>query len=396
MDIQTIVATEYCTAGADTPASKLAAEFTDPTCRGVVVTEGKRFLGVVTRRRFLSSHRNPGEKARSLVWHVPTVGPSEDVREVAGLMRESDSGLLPVEDGGGVVGVVTVTDVIRAVQPALSAVDVGAVSTPEPIFVEPGDRVGRALHLFREEHISHLPVVDDSGLVGIVSLVDVVPFVARAVDRAQGGSSGVDTSGGSRGGFGSREGDTDDMLEVPVRDFMSAPVLTAEADDGLDDAVSRMLERDVSSVVVVDDDGDVTGIVTYSDILDALARETPGRRAVQVVGMDLTDDMSYPELVDLVEGIMADSRASLLDAKVHLHEHDETLRGTPLLFARMRLFTDRGMFIASGEGYGAKQAIGEATDAIKRQLRDRKTYARSKKHPTPEEKAQMRGWESTE
>lgn len=45
-----------------------------------------------------------------------------------------------------------------------------------------------------------------------------------------------------------------------------------------------------------------------------------------------------------------DSAMSLLNAKIHLHEHDEKLRGTSLLLARIRLSTDRGLFIATGRG----------------------------------------------
>jgi ribosome-associated translation inhibitor RaiA len=82
----------------------------------------------------------------------------------------------------------------------------------------------------------------------------------------------------------------------------------------------------------------------------------------------------------------------VLDAKIHLHEHDEKLRGTPLLLARIRLYTDRGLVMASGEGYGASHAIHEARDTLERRIRDDKTYARSKKHPDQEFWEKRFGW----
>ncbi|WP_435320552.1 CBS domain-containing protein [Haloarchaeobius sp. TZWSO28] len=393
MDINNVVTTNYPTTDADTRVSKLTAHFEDSSTRAVVVMDDGEVLGVVTRRQFLSSHRNPEAKVKSLVWHVPTVAPGDDVREVAGLMRDSDSGLLPVENDGTLVGAVTVDDIVRAVRPALEGIRVSAVTTADPITFEPSNTVGEAINRFRTEHISHLPIVENGSPVGVLSLMDVVPFTARKTRRAQGGSSGFEPTGTNHGGFGSREGDSDRLLDVPVRDFMSTPVVTAEPTDSLGHAVDMMLDHDVSSVVVVED-GKVVGIATTSDLLDALVREAPGRRAVQVYGMDLLDDISYEEVVDLIEGTVKDAPMSLLDAKVHLHEHDETLRGTPLLYARMRLFTDDGRFIASGEGYGAAQAIADARDAVRRQLIDDKTYAKSKKHMDPEEKAKMRGWET--
>jgi acetoin utilization protein AcuB len=50
-----------------------------------------------------------------MTWAVITVRPDTDVREAARLMHERRLGALPVADGGRVVGMLTATDVIRAV-----------------------------------------------------------------------------------------------------------------------------------------------------------------------------------------------------------------------------------------------------------------------------------------
>jgi hypothetical protein len=155
-----------------------------------------------------------------------------------------------------------------------------------------------------------------------------------------------------------------------------------------------MLEQDVSSLVVVGPDaGAPDGIVTKTDVLRSLTWSARGRRAVNVVGMDLLDDVSYEEIVDMIEDLVAKyGRMSLLEAKVHLHEHDETFRGTPLILARIRLYTDRGHFIASGEGYGARHAIHLARNALERQILEGKTYGRSKKPPEDEVREKLYGW----
>jgi ribosome-associated translation inhibitor RaiA len=112
-----------------------------------------------------------------------------------------------------------------------------------------------------------------------------------------------------------------------------------------------------------------------------------------MLGIDLLDDMTYEEVTEMVDKFDGmDSGLNVLDAKVHLHEHDEKLRGTPLLLARIRLYTDRGLVMASGEGYGASHAIHEARDTLERRIRDDKTYARSKKHPDQEFWEKRFGW----
>jgi hypothetical protein len=62
-----------------------------------------------------------------------------------------------------------------------------------------------------------------------------------------------------------------------------------------------------------------------------------------------------------------DHGMSVVDAKINLHEHDEKLRGTTLLLARIRLHTDRGLYIASDEGHGASHALNETRDVLERQ-----------------------------
>jgi CBS domain-containing protein/ribosome-associated translation inhibitor RaiA len=389
MDITTIVSEEYVQFPPETPVSKLAGAFEDPSVTGVVVY-GDTFEGVVTRRQLAGSHHQPNEKLASLVWHVPRLTPDEDVRKVAQLMIDADSQFLPVFEGEELVGVVTADDVLEAVLPYLDAATVAEAASTDLVTVDPAASFGEALHVFREHRIAHLPVVEDDTAVGILSLYDVTDFTVRSGDQSQGGDGGgTDSFGGdisassgrTHGGFGAREGELERVLDLPVRDMMVSPVRTISPEETLDVAVERMFDIGGSSLVVTDD-GSPHGIVTKTDVLDSLTWEAGGNRAVQVYGVDLVDDTDYDDIVAMVENFdEKDGGMSVLDAKVHLHEHDEKLRGTPLLLARIRLHTDRGLYIASGEGYGASHALNEARDALERQIRDRKTKGKSKKHP---------------
>lgn len=83
---------------------------------------------------------------------------------------------------------------------------------------------------------------------------------------------------------------------------------------------------------------------------------------------------------------------TILDAKVHLNEHKEELRGRPLLLVRIRLDTNQGLYIASDEGSGASQALDEARDVLERQIPDRKTDGKSKKPPSEAFWEKRLGW----
>jgi len=119
------------------------------------------------------------------------------------------------------------------------------------------------------------------------------------------------------------------MLDLPVRDIMVSPVRTIRPDETLDVAVDEMFEIDASSLVVTEN-GAPHGIVTKTDVLDSLTWEAGGTRGVQVYGTDLIDDVAYDEIVAMVEKFDdRDHGMNAIDARVHLHEHDETRRGRP-------------------------------------------------------------------
>lgn len=94
-----------------------------------VLDADRRLIGMLTdhdvRLVILARclEEEPGALARALArlrvdevmtWAVVTVAPDADVRDAARLMHERGLGALPVADGGRVVGMLTATDVIRA------------------------------------------------------------------------------------------------------------------------------------------------------------------------------------------------------------------------------------------------------------------------------------------
>ena len=398
MDISEILSPKFTEFDIGTPLSKVAGAFENQELDAVVVTDGDEYRGVVSRRQLASSSNQPSAKVGSQVQHVPTVERTEDVREVARLMIGSDAKTLPVLRDERVVGVVTADAVLEAVRPFLDAATVDDAYTPELVSASPDTTIGKALNLLRESGIAHLPVVDEGDIVGMVSLYDVIEFTTRGGSKSQGGSSGGfgDRGGGgkNRGGFGARGGDVDRMLDLPVRNLMSDAVVTIERSAPLDEVVETMFDREISSLVVTADDTDEPiGIVTKTDVIEALTWERADRNAVQVFGLDHLEGMTYDDVSAMIEDMTSKyGELSVIKASIELQEHKEQSRGVPLVLARIRLVTDRGYFTADGEGFGAAHALRLAANAVERQLLKGKTYGQSKKHPDTAEQEQLYGW----
>jgi len=281
------------------------------------------------------------------------------------------------------------------------------VYTRDLFAVETDDAVGEVLSLLREHKITRIPALDDGEPEGVVSVYDLVDFVVREVDREQGGvHPGFDGHGGAgsaagyrtHSGYGNRAGEQARLLDLPVRNVMTSPVVTTTREERLGDAVERMLDDDISSLVVVDDDGRAEGIVTKTDALRSLTWTDEDRIPVQVFDVDLLNDLSREAIADRIEEIDTKYEAmDLLEVNVIFHEHDERLRGVPLVLATVRLFTDQGRFSGSGEGYGARAAFGEAADVVEKNALENKSretnrYNRPASPERREELERLLGW----
>ena len=82
----------------------------------VVVTEGERLVGIVTERdvlRAVATNGLDGPVADAMTRSPETIGPDESAGQAAALMIHGGFRHLPVVDGGDVVGMVSIRDLVR-------------------------------------------------------------------------------------------------------------------------------------------------------------------------------------------------------------------------------------------------------------------------------------------
>jgi len=358
MDITDIVVEEFVEVDADERLAKVRAAFDKANPKGVIVTEDGEYAGVIGESELVKSRIQDDTKASVLMTSAPRVDHHEDIRETARLLVEGDVNVAPVFRGEQLDGIITTDAILAAVIENLDALTVGQIYTDEIITETTASTVGQAINRLREHGISRLPIVDGDDLRGIITTHDIVNFVVRDENRQE---------------KGDRSGDRDRMLDLPVDNLMTSPVLTAELSESVNAVVERMFDNDISGLVVTGEEGGVDGIITKTDVLRALTFTEEESMDVQITNVKLLDSIDRAEIVDSITQVVDKYQAmNVIHAHVRFHEHKEKLRGTPLIQAQIRLRTSHGQLAGSGEGYGANHAFHVALDKLERNVLERK------------------------
>lgn len=122
------------------------------------------------------------------------------------------------------------------------------------IAAEPTTSLRAGLEVMDREEIRHLPVVDDEGVLGVLSKHYLQNLVTLATDREE----------------------YENLLEQSIESFLATrftkarDVIVARPDDGLRKAIDLLLDHKLTALPVVDDDREVVGVISYVDVLDAL------------------------------------------------------------------------------------------------------------------------------
>ncbi len=122
--------------------------------------------------------------------NVKSLAPADSIAAAAKAMSDLNVGVIPVCDGGKLLGVVTDRDiVIRAVAKGLDGqAPLSGIMSKQVQTASPEDDLDDVLERMSDSQIRRMPVVDAGGaLVGIVSLGDIA--VKGSEDEAEVGQS---------------------------------------------------------------------------------------------------------------------------------------------------------------------------------------------------------------
>jgi len=131
---------------------------------------------------------------------------------------------------------------------------VADLMTTELVTLSEEDGLSRAMKIFAELPIRHLPVTDGDRLIGMVSQRDALSWSGSAIDP-----------GAFSAAQASKEAQKTFVAEVMVREVVSAHPSTT-----IIEAARALLDGGFGSLPVVDENGRLLGVVTETDLLKHL------------------------------------------------------------------------------------------------------------------------------
>lgn len=216
----------------------------------IVVTQGDAIAGIVTETDLVRRLSDHTDLQRLPVEHIMTrpvitVEADLSILDACALLETHGIRRLVVQRDGQPVGIVTQTDVMQGLTSHGLGEDVGAVMTREVTTVSPPTTVAEAVRLMAERRISCVVVMEGEQVAGMFTERDLLTRVIA---------------------------EQKDLKRTLIGEVMTGSVKTIPVSQSVFSAGKTMAMAGVRRLVVTDV-GKLAGIITQTDLLDAMRRQ---------------------------------------------------------------------------------------------------------------------------
>ncbi len=363
LKVGNIVTEDYVEIDVKETLSKSLPKFTDSKDVLVVLEDGK-YKGVLTHKEALRTNIPAHQtKIKSIYRSAPRLSKDVELGEVARLMVESNLFHLPVIEHETIVGVVKGDDILKEFQKIKQKyIAASEVMTSNPAVITKDYTLAKTLVTFREHNISRLPIVEEGRIIGIISLKDII----------------------NQNIYTPREGihkyhiidEKNSVLDIHVKELMNTEVVTSPPSEDVKDILKKMFEKDISSIIIAEK-GKIEGITTKKDLLEKIAYESKESESEIFIQISSKAQIDRKTILEELKEYAEKHKNQLGPGyiSVHIAKHKESLKGKPLLLAKLRIRC-KEMYDVKAEDYGEDLVIKEALRKLKEMMikRGKKKY----------------------
>jgi len=357
---QDILISNIKTIDANEQFSKIVSLFQDTDA--IVVTENKLYKGMLLKRCLMEPKLSLQTKAHTMLSHTPKISLTEPLEEIARVMVENHVYHLPVINNNNVLGMVTADDVVKKLtEQQLGSQPVKTIMCAQPLSIGPEETLGKVIKMFQQQDIPYLAVVDHNTVVGAITMDDIISHMMHPESKIEGYTG--------HGDFAPQKTKT---LDLPVKSIMKEQPILLSPETSIRDVHTHMHRFDMNGILIGSNQH-LHGVVTHKELLAPYAG----------FGKEETIAIQFHHNNNKVEGFDKEQAAHVLREEflknyekflevgyvhVTLEQHKETKHGLHRVVCEMKLSGKAGVFYATHEGLGPMQAMRNAFQAIEHQI----------------------------
>lgn len=351
------------------PVTKFISIMEKEHIHEIIVMDNKKLKGIAKFKTVITKGiTDPSkQKVKNLMeFKPPVLNPDQKIEEAAEMLFKTGLRALPVVENGSVIGLVSISDILNAVSTKKDFVRTRAEEIMSAAVVLSQDAdIGTARVLMREKGISRIPVVDSNGkIIGIVTVHDLLNSVKRPKEKMS---------------WYCMAAEMERIASMPISNIMNRYPPTVRKDESLSDVIKKMHKFKCSGITVVED-GAPIGIVTLKDLLEVYVGSFL-QKGVYYHAIGLAGEDEF--VVDTIHRMIRDSLqkiASIYNVQfMFAHFKKYKVKGLRAKWSvRIRIMTDKGLFLSKSSAWDSRDAIGDALDRLERVLIKQKKEIKTK------------------
>jgi CBS domain-containing protein len=300
-------------------------------------------------------------KVSTIMHQVPRLNLNNTTSDAATLMFEHRARSMPIYQGKKLIGQVTSPSIVSRLFDSTAKIKLSAIMTPQPITIKSSSPVSSARDLMARKKIDQVPVVDEKGLIGIVTSDELVFNLMPRTDR--------DVKGDWQRG----------RYAEWVGTYSEKGVTTNEITDSAEDVYETMSKQN-SNYSLIMSAGEIQGIITYRDFMRVLTKKSLAPQVpMYIVG--LPDDafeaaMAKQKFVEAVE-VLRKNFPDITEARAIIKSGD-TKAAKKRSEVRVLILSPRRKFSYSVLSYELADAFDQVHNWAKKTVSEYKPNPRRK------------------
>jgi len=348
--ISELINTKFETITPETALSDAVAKMRASNLYEIPVVNKKKLVGVLSFGSMVKKRAMvAGMKVKGMMDIPPGITAETSITEAAEQFIATNYRNMPVVKGTSLVGILSRGDVIKIVQGIKEFKDMKAsdIMTYDITAVQAKEPIRNALEMMRRIDVRTIPVVDEKfKLAGIIGIRDIINF------SWSGGKTAMETRGER---IGNRN-----PVEIQVESIMHPAVTTIKPDTTVNDAVKIMLDKNFSTLPVVEKDV-IKGVLTAYDVLELMA-SVKERDVVymQISGLEEEDRFNLDQMEREIQTELAKIAKMQKPMLFNMHVQKYNASGNTAKYSlTARMHTSQKTYIASGVDWSLMAATSD-------------------------------------